>query len=70
MRKFEEYEAGYESYRIITSLVLREIRLSVKVAKWLISCEDDHKVEKPQSEDQTAKDPAVIKATRRSSSSS
>ena len=32
MRKFEEYEAGYESYRIITSPVLREIRFSVK--KW------------------------------------
>ena len=30
VRKFEEYEAGYESYRIITSPVLREIRLSVK----------------------------------------
>ena len=70
MRKFEKYEAEYASYRIITSPVLRGIRLSVKVAKWLISCEDDHTREKPQSEDQTAKDPAVIKATRKSSSSS
>ena len=55
MRKFEEYEAEDESYRIITSPLLRGIRLSVKVAQWLISCEDDHTREKSQSEDQTAK---------------
>ena len=55
VRKFEEYEAGYESYRIITSPVLRGILLCEEVAKWLISCEDDHTREKPQSEDQTAK---------------
>ena len=29
VRKFEEYETGYRSYRIIMSSVLRSIRLSV-----------------------------------------